>query len=285
MIEITPELIKTILPKRSANSHKGTYGKVLNIVGTEEYIGAGILCALGSLKVGAGYSILCSTNQAINYYKNYSPDIIYKSHGNFNYKKIIDILNNENINAIVLGCGISTSNKAILFVEKIMKKLLELNIPTVIDADGLNCISKIGIKNLNQNFILTPHPKELSNLINIDIKEIQLHRKVYIQKAQKIFNATIVLKGHETLICENKNIYKNTTGNNALAKAGTGDVLAGMIGGFCAQTNCTKNSALLGVYIHGLGGDLYKANFSEYSLLASDLLNYIPQALKLTLCH
>lgn len=285
MIEVTPNLIKSIFPKRQITSNKGDFGKVLNIVGSEEYIGAGILSSIASLKVGAGYSILCSEKNTINFYKNFSPDLIYKSHNNFNHKEIIKLIKNENISAIVLGCGIGKTNKTINFTEKILSFLLDKSIPTIIDADGLNCLSELNIKNLNENFILTPHPKELSKLLKTETKAIQEDREKSILIANKQYHANIILKGHQTLITDGIDIYKNLTGNSALAKSGTGDVLAGMLGGFLAYGISPLNASILATHLHGLAGDIYANEFSEYSMLASDLHNYIPKAIKEVLCH
>jgi len=279
---ITQELVTSILPQRNENSNKGDFGKVLNIVGSNKYIGAGMLTSLASLKVGAGYSIFCSCDEVINKISNYSPDLVYKSHQNFNIEIIKNIITNENISAIVLGCGISTDENVIHFVDEITEFLKETNIPCVIDADGINCLSVLNKIKLNKNFILTPHPKELSRLLNVDVNEIQDKREYYATLAQEKTLATVVLKGHNTLIAtNNEKLFKNVTGNSALAKAGTGDVLSGMIGGFLAQKSTTEHASILGVYLHGLASEIYSNEYSEYSLLASDLLNYIPVAIRL----
>jgi len=279
---ITKELVQEILPKRNQNSNKGDFGKVLNIVGSGKYLGAGILASLASLRVGAGYSIFCSCEEIIKSCANFSPDLVYKSHGDFDIEIVKNIIERENISAIVLGCGISTSEKVISFIDKITDYIKDKNIKCVIDADGLNCISALNKTNLGDNFILTPHPKELSRLMNKEVDEIQEKREYYALLAQEKFNCTVILKGYNTLIAtQEKTLYKNVTGNSTLAKAGTGDVLAGMIGGFLAQKSSLRNAGILAVYMHGLAAEIYSNEYSEYSMLASELLNYIPLAIKL----
>ena len=284
MIEITKDLVKQLIPVRKQNSNKGDYGKVLNIAGSEKYFGAGVLCSLAALKTGAGYSIFCSQEKVISLFEKFSPDLIYKSHENFDINIIKDIIEAENISSVVLGCGISTENQVLNFVEQFTDLIKNKNIPVVIDADGLNCLAKLNMEKLNNNFILTPHPKELSRLLNMNVEETEQQRELAVKSATEKYNCTVILKGHNTLIATKDNIYKNITGNSALAKAGTGDVLAGMIGGFLAQKTTPQNAAVISVYLHGLAANIYTENFNEYSLLASELLNYIPLAINKTLC-
>jgi len=281
MIKITNELATTLLPKRKENSNKSDFGKVLNITGSNKYLGAGVLSALASLKVGAGYSFLCSQNDAVKCYEKFSPDLIYKTHDNFNADIMISIIEEINPKSIVLGCGISLNENTIVFTDKITDYIKTKNIPAVIDADALNALSVLKKENLGKNFVLTPHPKELSRLIDTDTHEIIKNKEKYIEQAANKFNSTIILKGHNTLICESNNIYENHTGNNALAKAGSGDVLAGILGGFLAQNLSPKDASILSVYLHGLAAEIYSDKYCEYSLLASELLNYIPDAIKL----
>ncbi len=281
MIEITKEFIKEILPKREKNSHKGAFGKVLNITGSKKYMGAGMLSSLAALRVGAGYSILCSEEDAIKNYSAMSYDLIYQSHKNFNANIIRQIIEKENISSVVLGCGISTDNHVIDFIDKLLDIMNEFDIPFVIDADALNCISLLNRKDINKKCILTPHPKELSRLIGVCPSYIQADREHFAIFAQEKYNTVVALKGFETLIAgADKEIYKNTTGSSTLAKAGTGDVLAGMMGGFLAQNLSLTKAAILAVYMHGLAADLYAEQYSEYSMLASDLLDFIPLAFK-----
>ena len=151
----------------------------------------------------------------------------------------------------------------------------------VIDADALNIIPKFDINKLPENSIITPHPMELSRLLKISIDEIQANRIESAQKASKKYGCTTILKGNETVVCtKDLEIYTNTTGNSSMAKAGSGDVLTGILSGLLAQGLTTKQAALLGVYLHGLSGDIARRDLSEYSVLASDLIKYLPEAIK-----
>ena len=272
------------MPTRIQNSNKGTFGKVLNIVSSEKYLGAGYLAALSSLRVGAGLSLFCSCDEAINRIQ-FSPDLIYKSHKNFDFEIVKNIIETENISAVVLGCGISTEDNVVNFTKYLLEFLKTKNIPVVVDADGLNCVSYMDNIILNHNFILTPHPKELSRLIKFGVEEIESNREYFVSYASEKFNATVVLKGHQTLISgSNSRIYENRTGNSVLAKGGSGDVLAGMIGGFLAQKVMPTDACILSVYLHGMAGEIYSVEFNEYSMLPNELMNYIPYAIN-SLCH
>ena len=279
MIEIDENIIEELMPKRKPNSNKGDYGKVLNLTGSRKYTGAGMLAGLAALKVGAGYSLLCSDEYSVNTYSNISCDLIYKIHDNFNMNTIKNYIEEQKVNSIVFGCGIGVDEITIDFTKKFIEYLKTTNIPTVIDADGLNCLAKNPVE-LNNNFVITPHPAELARLLGKETDAIQAEREKSIVEAHDKLKAVVVLKGYNTLISDGEHIYKNRTGTSALSKAGTGDVLAGMIGGFLAQKISIRDAAILAVYLHGVSSQVYTDEFSEYSMLASDLLEYIPVAIK-----
>ena len=152
--------------------------------------------------------------------------------------------------------------------------------PIVIDADGLNSISNSEIDKISGKSIITPHPKELSRLIKVPVEIIQSDREYYAVETAKSLETIVVLKGHNTIVTDGEQIYINKSGCSALAKAGSGDVLTGMITGLLAQTKNPLNSAILGVFLHGLTGDIAAKSLTEYGVLASDLLNFIPKAIK-----
>ena len=160
---------------------------------------------------------------------------------------------------------------------------INIRTPIVIDADGLNILSKNPIlltsRNLS-NIILTPHPKEAARLLNVSIDEVLSNIEDSASKISKLYNAITVLKIHRTVVVSpDGRKYTNTTGNSAMAKAGSGDVLAGMISGLVAQKMDLFEAASLGVYLHGLAGDLAKEELTEYSVMAEDLISYIPNAI------
>ena len=260
------------MPDRCENSHKGSFGKVLNISGSDFMTGAAGLSSLSALKIGAGMVVLCSTLKVISAISAQTKEIVFAP--------LTDIVNQLKSATILLaGCGLSTSNEANMLLSKIFE--LKNNIPTVIDADGLNLLSNSNLKWLPDDLILTPHPKEASRLLDVELDEILADLEFSAKMISKKYNCVTVLKAHNTVVCSKDfEIYINNTGNSALAKAGSGDVLAGMIAGLLAQHCEPFEAAKLGVYLHGLCGDLAKNDLTAYGVLASDLVRYIPQAIK-----
>ena len=285
---ITKEYIKTVFPKREQNSHKGTFGNVLNIAGSINYRGAAYLSTKSALKVGAGYVELASIKEVVDSVSTLCPEAVFiplaQKNGTIvaeEYKKISKIL--PKIKVLLFGCGISSIEKNQEEIEQFVRTLL-LNSefsekPVIIDADGINIISRLKIEKLPFKTILTPHPAELSRLLEIDVSDIRKDRIKYAEIAAKKYKSVIVLKGQNTVITDGEKVFINKTGNSALAKAGTGDVLAGMIAGFCSQGTDFLNAAILGVYLHGLAGEIASEKMSEYSVNASELIDFIPDAI------
>lgn len=268
-------------PKRIPNSHKGTYGKILNIAGSTYYAGAAILSSLSALKIGAGYVTLACPENIANAVIAYTPDITLfplKSNGigisSENIEKLLEKA--EEYDVISIGSGLSDdkdTQKLILeFISKNKK-------PIVIDADGLNAIAKSGFTGLNKNTIITPHPREMSRLLGVETATIQSDREKYAIEAAKKFDCISILKGKDTVVTDGETIYVNDTGSSALSKAGTGDVLTGMITGVLAQTKDSFYSAAAGVYMHGLTADIAVNLTTRYGLLASELIDCIPQSI------
>lgn len=282
---------KTLLPKRPKNSHKGTFGHVLNVAGSEFYTGAAYFSSVSTLKVGCGLVTLVSDDMVLKSVASLTPDVIFK---NSDKLKPEDF---TKFQAVSLGCGLSQSKKAKNLFKKIINNLKTSEIPLVIDADGLNLLAncqknwcilprshgeRVGVRGkLPKNIILTPHPKEMSRLMGASTEEILSNPKLWAEKCCKKFNCVTVLKLHETIVTDGgNNLYINKTGNSALAHGGSGDVLCGMITGFLAQgLNCFEAS-VLAVYLHGLTAEIASKELSEYSVLTSDLIKYIPKAIK-----
>ena len=263
------------LPKRSENSNKGTFGKVLNISGSEYMTGAGFLSSVSALKVGAGYVELASCERALNVVATLAPEVVLAP-----LSKIPELISNATV--LLIGCGLSTSDTA----KRIVKTVLPAQIPTVVDADGLNILAESpeilhSAKNDKiKNLIFTPHPKEASRLLNCELEDVLNDMENSAKKICEKYNCITVLKSHNTIVSDGNKIYRNTTGNSALAKAGSGDVLGGIIAGLLAQKMTPFDASCLGVYIHGLAGDLAKNDLTAYGVLASDTVRYIPNALK-----
>lgn len=278
--------IKNLLPKRPKDSHKGTFGHVLNIAGSGFYSGAAYFSSIVPLKVGTGKSTLASIDAVVRSVASLSPDIILlplpetknKTISPKAVKKLKSKLND--FQAISIGCGLSTDKQTAEFFKLFLKSMANSQIPLVIDADGLNILAEEELK-LPSNVIFTPHPLEMSRLMGINVENILEQQEYWAQKCAEKFNCTVVLKTHETIVADTKgNLYINKTGNSALAKGGSGDVLTGMITGFLAQGLKPLEACILAVYLHGKAGELASEDLTEYSVLASDLLNYIPCAIK-----
>ena len=133
---------------------------------------------------------------------------------------------------------------------------------------------------LDKNTILNPHQKEASRLLGCSLEEVLNNMEQAARKICEKYNCITVLKSHRTIVTDGEKIYYNTTGNSALAKAGSGDVLAGIIAGLLAQGSTPYEASCLGVYLHGLAGDLAKNDLTAYGVLASDTIRYIPYAIK-----
>lgn len=253
------------LPARPENSNKGTFGKILNISGSQYMWGAAYLSSLSALTIGAGFVALASEESVLS--RIHAPEIV-----------LCPLSQIEEINPTVLliGCGLSTSDKA----KKIFNSVIPSKIPTVIDADGLNILAENDESLRGNDIILTPHPKEASRLLNCSLNAILENMELSAKQISEKYNCITVLKSHRTIVTDGEKVYYNTTGNSALAKAGSGDVLAGMIAGLLAQGSTPYEASCLGVYLHGLAGDLAKNDLTEYGVLATDTIRYIPCAIK-----
>ena len=280
------EIILNLLPKRVQNSHKGTFGHVLNIAGSTQFTGAAYLSSIASLRVGAGYTMLASCSDVINTISSMCPDITFLDLGQSNYGtipkdslKYISAIANYDV--VSIGCGLNLIGGVKDFILNFIKKNCNSYTPIIIDADAINTLSEANNFSFPLNSVITPHPLELSRLLGVDVQEIQQNRAKWAWEASREFDCIVLLKGHESVIAiPNGKIFINHTGNSALAKAGSGGVLTGMIAGFCAQGLSLESAVCTAVYMHGLTSEIASKVMSEYCVLASDLIKYIPYAFK-----
>lgn len=285
--DITLDFVKTLLPERNDISNKGTYGKVLNIAGCKKYQGAAYLSSLTPLKCGAGLVTLATITDVINNLAGNCPWVTFLPLRDCEKKCIAsDSFNDlkteiKNYNAISAGPGLSDESPVEAFIIDLIHYIKQSETKCVIDADAINLAAKTEIKEFSHNTVITPHPMELSRLIGIPLQDIQNDRIKYARYTAEKYKCAVVLKGHKTVICSpDMDIFINNTGNSALAKAGSGDVLTGLIAGFMAQGLTSINAAILGVYIHGLCGDFAAEDLTQYCVLATDQIDYIPKAIK-----
>lgn len=285
--EITINTAKKLLPIRTIDSNKGTYGKVLNIAGCFGYQGAAYLSSVSALKVGAGLVTLATTKQVINNLAGNCPWVTFlplkDSMGEHiatdAFKDLTTKISNYDV--VSIGSGLSVTQDTKDFVSDVIAYLNKSDTKSVIDADAINILAQSDLTVLPNNSVITPHPMELSRLIKIPLDEIQSDRIKYAKFTAKKYGCTVILKGNKTIVCTNNDkVFVNTSGNSALAKAGSGDVLTGIISGLIAQGLSTQDASILGVYLHGLCGEYASKDLTEYSVLATDQINYIPTAIK-----
>lgn len=260
------------LPLRNENSNKGTFGRVLNVAGSDYMPGAAYLSSVAALTAGCGYVFLAAEERVIDAVAAQTQNVVFAP-----LSEIDKLLKTANV--VLIGCGISTSKKAESIFKDTIKSAFE--IPVVIDADGLNLLAKWENPSLPNNLILTPHVKEASRLLDVDADRIIANIEFFAKEISQKFNCTTVLKSSETIVCgKDLKIYKNSAQNSALAKAGSGDVLAGIITGLLAQGLDEFNAAKTGVYLHSLAGEYAKNDLTEFAVLASDQIRYISYAFK-----
>lgn len=287
-MEFDGKYVKTLLPKRPDNGHKGTFGHALNIAGSGFYTGAAYFSSIASLKIGCGRSTLASVESVLRAVASLCPDIILlplKSTKNKTIspcavKDLAKVL--ENYSAISIGCGLFCDKDTVKFFEKLIKVLAESSKPFVVDADGLNILARLKNVKLPKNTILTPHPIELSRLLDVSLENILSQPEFWTKKCCEKYNCITVLKLHKTIVADNKgHLYINSTGNTALAHGGSGDVLCGIISGLLSQGLNCFDASILAVYMHGIVGEIASTELTEYAVLASDLIDYIPRAIKM----
>lgn len=277
------------IPKRKADTSKGDYGKVLVVAGSVGMAGAAYLAASGAHRAGAGLVYLATPKDIYNILAKKlfctvihpMPQTCLRQAGAkgalSNPIPILELA--EKCDSVAIGPGLSRNSATAKVVKTLILKLQK---PFVLDADGLNCISDNPsvLRKAKAPMVITPHPGELSRLIKTSIDYIQRNRKAVAIKTAKLYNVIALLKGHNTIVTDGKNVYVNKTGNPGMATGGSGDILTGIIATFLAQGFSPFDSACLGAHIHGLAGDLACKKFGEISLIATDILDYLPEAFK-----
>lgn len=276
-------VLSSFLPPRKIDSHKGNFGHLVVVAGSKEKPGALSMACLGALRSGVGLVTAASIEDSLKVLHQHS----YESMGLIldqtpegtialsSLPKLLKFL--EDKDCLVLGPGLSTNEETQEFIRRLV---LNTSLPLVLDADGLNAFSKDlkVLKARKGEKILTPHPGELSRLLDIPTEEIKKDRIKFAKEAVKQSDSYVVLKGNLTLTaCPNEIVWVNPTGNPGMATGGMGDILCGMIGGFLAQNLNGFKAAPLAVYLHGLAGDLAAKEKGEEGLIPRDLIEKIPQ--------
>lgn len=251
-------------------SHKGTQGHVLLIGGCFGKIGAMVLASQAALRSGCGLATVFIPKCGYEIMQTATPEAMVMT--DENYHKITNIEFNFQPKAIGIGMGIGQDTET---TEAFYYFLNNNSIPLVIDADALNILSENQewLNLLPKNSILTPHPRELERLIGTWEDDFEKIEKV--KTFAKTYNLVVLIKGAFTLIIDEKNVYVNSSGNQALATGGSGDVLSGMITSFRAQGYSAVDAALLGVYFHGRTADIAMNDMGYEGFIASDIIKYL----------
>ncbi len=274
------------IPKRKADSNKGDYGRVLVLAGSPGFTGAAALCSQAALVSGSGlvtlgipkslYTIMA--RKLTEAMAMPLPETRGQALGEKAYPAIMKF--SEKADCIALGPGLSRDPGTQRLVRKLVTTLRK---PVVLDADGINALEGKTelLKRAQAPVVITPHPGEMSRLTGLSVKRITAAKEKVAKEFANKYNVVCVLKGHRTVVARpDGKRYVNPTGNPGMAKGGTGDVLTGMIASFIGQGMRPFDAAMLGVYLHGLAGDLAAKEKGEVSMLASDLLDRIPDAIK-----
>jgi NAD(P)H-hydrate epimerase len=259
---------------RKKFDHKGVFGHSLLVMGAYGKVGAAILSAKACLRSGTGLVTIHAPKIAYPILQIGLPEAMVSVDEHeyvFSTPPLLD-----SYKAIGVGCGIGIKEMTVKGLSELIKTA---KVPMVIDADGLNILAenKELLQELPNGTILTPHPKEFERLFG---KMANSYQRLSIQREKaKEYNITIVYKGAYTTICTPEgNCYFNSTGNPGMATAGSGDVLTGILTGLLAQGYSSEEACIIGVYIHGLAGDLAAIEKDQEALLASDIIEYIGRA-------
>jgi ADP-dependent NAD(P)H-hydrate dehydratase / NAD(P)H-hydrate epimerase len=283
-LDITDAVAAALLPNRPIDGHKGTFGHVLILAGSEGFTGAAKLAALGALRSGAG---LVSVGVPRAVYAPVASGLLEAMahpmpstpEGTLAYAALKPALDfAARVDAVVLGPGLSMHPDTQRFVREFVPACPK---PLLLDADGLNAMA--GKTELFAAaiapIVITPHPGEMGRLSGKSSADVLADREAVAKRAAHDWRVTVVLKGHRTLVAApGREPAENTTGNSGMATGGTGDVLSGLIGGLLAQGMEPVEAAMLGAYVHGRAGDLAAASVGERALIASDLADRLGAA-------
>ena len=286
---ITAGWAQSALPARPASANKGTFGRVLAVVGSENYIGAAYLACMGAARVGAGVVTLSTAKSLQPILASKLTEATYAPLP----ETVKGILSEKAASAILsilpyyrvllMGCGLGQHPNTVDFVRNVLSGLPQTPPMLILDADALNIVSGIDgwWKQLPAGTVVTPHAGEMSRLLGVSIARLQGNRLEMCRRAAAHWDKVVVLKGAFTVIADPAGRVRICNNANAgLASAGTGDVLAGAIAGLAGQGMPPFDAAVLGVYLHAAAGEMVKDEFGDTGMLASDLLPALPRVIK-----
>lgn len=273
-------------PNRACDSHKGDYGHVLVIAGSTGYTGAAFLTSQAAALSGSGLVTLATGKTIYPILASKLTEVMVRpfietKDGSISLMAEKDIAAfSENCSSLAIGPGVSRNKESQALVRNLIAKIDK---PMVIDADGINALAGhvAHLKKARAPVVLTPHPGEFGRLIEKDVSLVQQDRKGLALAFANEYNTILVLKGHGTIVAApGGECFVNATGNAGMASGGMGDVLTGMIAGFIAQGVSPFDASVAAVHLHGLAGDSAAKEKGMMSLLATDLLEKLPEILK-----
>ena len=283
----TPEDIARLLPNRTRDWNKGKSGRLLVVSGCSEYAGAPLLVANAAYRAGAGLvdlavpkvirgSVASGTVESI-----FAP-VLEQTH--LGIETLGQIANNlDQADVIAIGPGLGSHAGTVEMVQALLPDLKQRNKPTLVDADGLNALSKWDrwYESAPESLVITPHPGEMARLLKVTVREVQSNRFSMAQEGATRWGCVVVLKGANSIIATpSGRMWVNPVGGPNLAAGGTGDVLTGIIGALLAQRLAPEDAALAGSWIHGAAGDELRGELGDSGTLASDLWTRIPTVKK-----
>ncbi len=273
--------VDRLLPHRKLDSHKGSFGKIGVIGGSKNMAGAAMFAAEASYRMGCGLVRICTVEENREIMQSKLPEAMLTTFDEKDKNSIREAVKSvmEWSDVIILGPGLSTKEYASYIVEKVLRDYKET---IVLDADGLNIVAKNKqwLETSAADIIITPHLAEMSRLTGVKTGDIKSNKYQVARNFAKDNDIIVVLKDSRTVVSDGGvQAYINTTGNNGMATGGSGDVLAGIIGGLCGQRMSAFEAAKLGVCIHGLAGQEAAISKGRYSMIASDIVRGITAVL------
>lgn len=275
---VTPRDVQPFVVPRFATAHKGTYGHVAIVAGSPGRAGAALMAARGALRTGAGLVTVATDAATAAIVHGGSVESMTHHYTIGTVDELLPLFKNKT--AAVIGPGLRDDEECYEFVRSIAERL---DLPLLIDASALNAFAgrPTEINPRGRPRVITPHPGELARLMSVSKDVIARDRIIAAREAARACHCIVVLKGHQTLIAEpDGHVWVNPTGNPGMASGGMGDVLSGMIGALLARNLDALDAAVVGVYLHGLAGDILHEEMGDTGLAASDLAEKVPHAIQ-----
>ncbi len=286
---ITPDDFECMMIPRKKDTHKGNYGHVLIVGGAQGKTGAVRLAGRAALRTGVGLVTAAVPDECLNLVGADCPELMTEATGPGGFKagdtleRVLSLLSSRDL--LVVGPGLGTGPDAEAFLTGLLPRL---EVPAILDADALTCIARNldRLAKVDVPLVLTPHPGEMARLLGCSTGDVQESRERLAGEFARKHGVHLILKGYRTICADpDGQVWINRTGNPGMATAGSGDVLAGMLGAICARIN-HRNSEAWGMacraaaYIHGLAGDLAARKVTEESLMAGDIIRSIGMAIR-----